>query len=232
MMGSLGIAKATAALMATAALIFFLFSTSSHAGLSNRTKQAGPTVKHAFRILWSSRQTRKQARQTVTKWQFTLFPSKSSSCYNDCSISPSKQAMLLLTNYPFKSLEDCYSNDGCSISPSKQAILTNFCDDCSTSPSSQRSNRSMIALLAHQSKHSNCSTIALPPLLSSHNFRLKPLSICLCVRLLLPLKHRLLHRRLLPTTRLLHRLLLKLLSTILHLRRCLLLKPLSICLCV
>jgi hypothetical protein len=128
-MGSFGIAKATAA------LIFFLFSISIHAWLSKRTKQAGPTVKHASWIL--SKQTRKQARQTVTKWQFTLFPSKSLSCYDDCSISPSKQAIRNLTNFcddcsispsrqTFKSLDDC------SISPSKQAF--NSLDDCSSTP--------------------------------------------------------------------------------------------------
>jgi hypothetical protein len=104
--------------------------------LSNRTKQAGQTVKHAFLSLF--KQTRKQARQTATAvaqspllWQFTLSSfddpfTKFKSLTDDSSlrpsISPSKPLLWQFTLYFF----------GCSSSPFKFKSLT---DDCSLSPS-------------------------------------------------------------------------------------------------
>jgi hypothetical protein len=90
-----------------------------HACLSNRTKQAGQTVKHAF-------PTGKQARQTVISITFDSCssPFKSLISYNDCSLSPSKQATPTASHI---------QTDDCSSSPSTAGHIQT--DDCSTSPS-------------------------------------------------------------------------------------------------
>jgi hypothetical protein len=103
-----------------------------HACLSNRTKQAGQTVKHAFQKP-KPKLTRKQARQTAIAITLSSFdgcscPSESLMpllCYDDCSLSPSKQATPTAGKLSSSSLiqtDDCSSpsfiDDDCSLSPS------------------------------------------------------------------------------------------------------------------
>jgi hypothetical protein len=112
--------------------------------LSNRTKQAGQTVKHAFSQTVNhafpslSKQTTKQARQTATSIaQYVLKqaePAIPTALSDDCSSSPSMLTKSECSNYPFRSQIKLFkfeslvpSVDDCSISPStiaKQTIRT------------------------------------------------------------------------------------------------------------